>query len=258
MSAILVYDSRKSIICIKISRYSVIKANVACYRSKIIVENLTNLTGIIDDSVPFLNNYLISVETRIIWDKGFDRFPKGLIFGTTFTSFSKICRFRLFINCSCQISLPSVGVPFYLSLFISVIQHIFLVNSTSIAGFSLSLSVKMALEFIVWYVFTILVWWELIRHIEARTCVNWIIIGAGNVLLPVRCQAITWTNAVLLSLENKFPWGFNQTTSIFIQENEVENVICKLSAIFLLCFNRLIPVFHLSAAGAPDTATEIG
>ena len=199
VSAILVCASRKYFIRIKISRYSVIKPTVVCYRGKIhddvikwkhfprhwpfvrgshwspvnsphkgqwrgalmfslisvwiygwvnnreagdlrryrahydvtvmIVENITNLTGIIVDSVPLLKNYLIGVEATIIWDKGFNSFLKN-IFGTTVTSFSKICWFRRFINCSRPISLPSLGVPFYLSLFIRAIQHIFLMNNT--------------------------------------------------------------------------------------------------------------------------------
>ena len=62
MSAILVYVSRKAFIRIKICRYSVIKANIVCYRGKMIVENITNLTGIIDNNFPFLKNYLIGVE----------------------------------------------------------------------------------------------------------------------------------------------------------------------------------------------------
>ena len=36
--------------------------------------------------------------------------------------------------------------------------------------------------------------------------VNWISIGSGNGLSPIRRQAITWTNAHLLSIG---PWGTN-------------------------------------------------
>ena len=38
-------------------------------------------------------------------------------------------------------------------------------------------------------------------HIYA-SLIRWIIIGSGNGLSPVRCQAITWTNADLLSIES--------------------------------------------------------
>ena len=32
--------------------------------------------------------------------------------------------------------------------------------------------------------------------------VNWDIIGSGNGLAPIRCQANTWTNADLLSIDS--------------------------------------------------------
>ena len=38
----------------------------------------------------------------------------------------------------------------------------------------------------------------LVRPLYAS--VNWVIIGSGNSLLPVRHQAITWTNACLLPI----------------------------------------------------------
>ena len=50
---------------------------------------------------------------------------------------------------------------------------------------------------------------------------SWVIIGPGNGLALVWCQAITWTN--------------DQNTKIFIQENAFENVICKMSAILFRC-----------------------
>ena len=138
MSAILVYVGRKAFIRIKICRYSVIKANIVCYRGKIIVENITNLTGIIDNNFPFLKNYLIGVENRELSEiRGLLFYQK--IFGTTVTSFSKICWFRLFTNSNRQISLPSLDVPFYLSLFISALHHIFLMNSTLEAAVHLRL-----------------------------------------------------------------------------------------------------------------------
>ena len=43
-------------------------------------------------------------------------------------------------------------------------------------------------------------------------------------------QAIIWTNADFFG--NKFQWNFNQNTTIFIEENKFETVVCKLAAIF--------------------------
>ena len=54
-------------------------------------------------------------------------------------------------------------------------------------------------------------------------------IDSGNGLLPVLCQAITWTSADLLSivlLGKKLKWNFIHETSWF------ENVVFKISAIF--------------------------
>ena len=45
---------------------------------------------------------------------------------------------------------------------------------------------------------------------------------------------IIWTNAGLLSIEmltNKFWWNLNQNKRIFIEENVIETVICKMAAI---------------------------
>ena len=60
--------------------------------------------------------------------------------------------------------------------------------------------------------------------------VNWVIIGSGNGLSPLWCQAITWTNAGLLSIGllspgNMFHWNLNQNFIIFIEENAFENVV---------------------------------
>ena len=40
---------------------------------------------------------------------------------------------------------------------------------------------------------------------EAYVSMNWVIIGSGNGLLPVRHQAIAWTNAGLMSIAYKGP-----------------------------------------------------
>ena len=54
--------------------------------------------------------------------------------------------------------------------------------------------------------------------------VNWAIIGSGNGLSPIRRQAITWTNAGLLSI-GLLGTNFNRNSIIFIQENAFENVV---------------------------------
>ena len=63
---------------------------------------------------------------------------------------------------------------------------------------------------------------------------NWVMIGSGNGLLPIQCQAITWTKVHILSigpLEKKIQWNCNQNTKIFIEEIVIENVVCKMVAI---------------------------
>ena len=68
--------------------------------------------------------------------------------------------------------------------------------------------------------------------------VNLVSFASGNGLSPVRCQAITWTSADLLSigptLGNKFKWNSNENRKLFIHENTFENVICKIAAILIL------------------------
>ena len=127
----LVYDRRKTLVSMIIGRYGIITANTVCNTGEIIIKNFTNLTGIIHYSVPFLKYGFTAAKISLVRNEMFSRFPESLLFGTTVTSFSKICWFRLFANRSRQISLFSVCVPFYFSLFISGIQHIFLVKSTS-------------------------------------------------------------------------------------------------------------------------------
>ena len=61
---------------------------------------------------------------------------------------------------------------------------------------------------------------------------NWIIIGSDNGLTPIQWQAITWSNAELLSirtLETKLQWNLNQNTDIFCHENAFENIISKIA-----------------------------
>ena len=75
--------------------------------------------------------------------------------------------------------------------------------------------------------------------------VTWFIIGSGNGLLPVRCQAITWTTDVLRPLYpssrthwDKLKSNLNNFDNVSIQENIFENVVCKMTAILF----RLQPV----------------
>ena len=61
-----------------------------------------------------------------------------------------------------------------------------------------------------------------------------IIIGSDNGLSPDRYQAIIWTDAGLLSIEplaNIFQWKSYQNTTIFIEENARENVVCEMASI---------------------------
>ena len=58
------------------------------------------------------------------------------------------------------------------------------------------------------------VWWCIYASVPC------VIIGSGNGLSPVRCQAITWINAALLSIAHpgaNFNEGLNQNTTISIQ-----------------------------------------
>ena len=58
-------------------------------------------------------------------------------------------------------------------------------------------------------------------------------IGSDNGLLPVRRHAITWTNVdtLLFGPLGKISVPFEQNTYIFFQENELENIYCKVAAI---------------------------
>ena len=58
--------------------------------------------------------------------------------------------------------------------------------------------------------------------------VGWAINAPGNSLLPVRCQAINWTNIDLISHvppETKFSIILNKISHFFFQENACENVV---------------------------------
>ena len=60
---------------------------------------------------------------------------------------------------------------------------------------------------------------------------NYFINVSGNGLSPVECYAITGNNGDLLLIE---PSGtiLNKTKIILIEENELENIVRKISAIF--------------------------
>ena len=68
-------------------------------------------------------------------------------------------------------------------------------------------------------------------HIYAS--VNWVIIGSGNDLLPVQCQAITWTNVGPMLDQISVKFEIKYCTTIFTEENEFESVVCKMGAILL-------------------------
>ena len=59
------------------------------------------------------------------------------------------------------------------------------------------------------------------------------IIGSDTGLSPGRRQAIIWTNAGIFywTLRNKLQWNSNRNSSIFIEENIFENVVCEMLSI---------------------------
>ena len=66
------------------------------------------------------------------------------------------------------------------------------------------------------------------------TPVNWVIIGSGSGLSPVRRQAITWTNAALLiELWEQISVNSNLNSTISIQENSFESVVCQNDSHFV-------------------------
>ena len=69
----------------------------------------------------------------------------------------------------------------------------------------------------------------------AHICVSELTsIGSDNGLSPGWRQAIIWTNAawniVNWTLIDKLQWSFNRNSSIFIQENVFESVVCEMAA----------------------------
>ena len=63
---------------------------------------------------------------------------------------------------------------------------------------------------------------------------DWVNIGSGDGLSPVRSHVINWTNADLLSiglLETNF--GEFESIIIFTHENAFENVVCQIVGHFV-------------------------
>ena len=56
---------------------------------------------------------------------------------------------------------------------------------------------------------------------------NWVSIGSDKGLSLIRCQAITWTNAHLLSI-GPLRTNFSEIWKLFIQENAFENIVCEM------------------------------
>ena len=125
----LVYDRRKTHVSIISGKYGIIKANTVCNTGEII-EYFTNLTGIIDNSVPFLKNDFTAAKISLVRNDRFSRFPERLLLrppshlSRKYTDFDclliAVVKFLCFLYVS-HLLFPSI----------SVIQHIFRMNSTS-------------------------------------------------------------------------------------------------------------------------------
>ena len=96
--------------------------------------------------------------------------------------------------------------------------------------------------------------WGRVTHI----CVSKpTIIGSDNGLSPGRSSSHypdQCRNIVNLTLRNKLQWNFNRYSSIFIQENPLENVVWKMAAI--LCRPQCVNVMGTSWEIAHVSATE--
>ena len=82
MLTVLVDDRRKTLVSIMIGQYGIIKANTVCNTGEIIIKYFTNLTGIIDNGVPFLENDFTAAKISLVRNERFNRFPERLLFGT--------------------------------------------------------------------------------------------------------------------------------------------------------------------------------
>ena len=82
--------------------------------------------------------------------------------------------------------------------------------------------------------FYFLTWINSTPPSAAYMSANWISFGSDNGLAPKRRQAITWTNADLLSIGPKgtnFSEIWIEIQKIVIHENAFENIVCKMVAI---------------------------
>ena len=62
---------------------------------------------------------------------------------------------------------------------------------------------------------------------------QWVSIGSGNGLSPVRRQTITEPMLTFISriLRNKLRWISNQNTKLLIHENAYENGVCEMASV---------------------------
>ena len=71
------------------------------------------------------------------------------------------------------------------------------------------------------------------RSADAYVLMNWVIISSGNGLAPVRCQAITWTNADVLDPQEWTSVAF-ESKHIFYWKTVIVNVVCYKRPCLLL------------------------
>ena len=77
--------------------------------------------------------------------------------------------------------------------------------------------------------------WKFFIFKTSLKCTSNSSIGLDNGLLPVRSQAIIWTNTGIWSivpLGTNFSENFNRDSNIFIEADAFQNVICHMAAIF--------------------------
>ena len=70
-------------------------------------------------------------------------------------------------------------------------------------------------------------------HFQARPHIsmtpNQAVTDSDNGLSLARHRAVVWINIGLFSIGNIFQRNWNQNTTIFVDENDFENVVCKMS-----------------------------
>ena len=70
--------------------------------------------------------------------------------------------------------------------------------------------------------------------IDIYTYVNWVSVGLRNALPPVWYQVVTDADLFYLSNVNKLQWNMIKKHDISFHENELENIVCKMSVILLM------------------------